>query len=112
MGTEALPGRSALQRRAPKMGFVASHGSAVLPCVVRERSAGEARIEYAGSAAMPHRFKLVVADDGVEIDCRVAWRHRHTYGLRIGTPTPTAAVGPAISRSRAARRKALFDATR
>ncbi|MFZ4809590.1 MAG: hypothetical protein ACOYLQ_20230 [Hyphomicrobiaceae bacterium] len=112
MGTETVPGRSALQRRAPKVGFIATHGSAALPCVVRERTAAEARIEYAGAAAMPHQFKLVVAADGVEVDCRVAWRHRHTYGLRIVTSTPAAAAGPAISRSRAARRKALFDAAR
>jgi len=112
MGIEAVPAKSAPPRRMPKVGFVATHGSAALPCVVRERTAAEARIEYAGAVAMPSRVTLVVADDGIELDCRVAWRHRHTYGLRIVTPTPAEAVAPAIARSCSARRKALFDAAR
>lgn len=91
MGTgtsEQSPGpRPTSRRRKLNPGIITyRNGQFTLPCVVREWSGESARIEYAGSVMPPAEFRLIVPGNGVEVECTMAWRHRHMMGLKFVGP--------------------------
>lgn len=60
------------------------------PCVVRDVSAGGAKVELQRSASLPNRFRLIVSAWKFEADCEVMHRADDSVGVRflscIGEP--------------------------
>ncbi|WP_426433641.1 PilZ domain-containing protein [Bradyrhizobium genosp. P] len=68
-------------------GYVSSGGS-VMPCVIVNISAEGAAIEVENPAFVPHRFRLVTANDASEVyECRVIWTKKTRIGVSfVDTP--------------------------
>lgn len=74
--------RSADRRRTLKAGVIAYSGRHVtLQCAVRDLSDTGARLLVEGSIDAPDTFELIIAIDGMEADCRVAWRRGKEVGV-------------------------------
>jgi hypothetical protein len=74
--------RNASRRRMLKAGVIAYSGRHVtLTCVVRDLSDRGARLVVDGSVDAPDTFELLIAIDGLEVDCRVVWRRAREVGV-------------------------------
>lgn len=59
-----------------------SSGGSVMHCVIVNISPEGAAIEVDNSAFVPHRFRLVMADDAsVVYECQVIWTKKTRIGL-------------------------------
>ena len=65
-----------------------------LACTIRDQSASGARITVAFDKSgiahdlqlLPEDFTIVIQRDRVALDCRIAWRHENSLGLRFTSP--------------------------
>jgi len=58
-------------------------GRPAWPCVVRNVSAGGAKVEIQGPAPLPTRFRLIVSAWQFEADCEVVHRSENAVGVRF-----------------------------
>ena len=85
-------GNDASQQRQPrhrvlKAGLVCFNDRHVtVPCVVRDMSAGGARLTVTGSVGVPDTFELYIELDASRARCEVTWRRGDTVGVRFTTP--------------------------
>ena len=78
-------------RRRTYLGGCASYEKPVSSdaCLLRNRSAGGARIEFSGSIPIPDAFDLTVRDSGETHSVRVVWREGIQAGVAyesVATP--------------------------
>ncbi len=68
------------QRTLKKGRIVFNDGRSTIDCLVRNLSAGGAKLEVTSSVGIPDDFDLVMAD-GLTKRCRVAWRKLTEIGV-------------------------------
>ena len=61
----------------------------VIDCVVRDYSPRGAKLVLERKSAVPDQFKLVIPDDGTEVDCEVKWRGEGEVGVEFGAKPQT-----------------------
>jgi hypothetical protein len=67
-------------------GYVSAGGS-VMPCVIVNISPEGAAIEVDNPAYVPHRFRLVMANDAATVyECQVIWSKKTRIGLSFLMP--------------------------
>ena len=59
------------------------HGKAVLPCVIRDISAGGARLDYDPPPELPLEFRLCIPSTDLSVPAVVAWRSGGQVGIRF-----------------------------
>lgn len=75
------------RHRVLKAGLACFNGRHVtVPCVVRDMSAGGARLSISGSVGVPDTFELYVELDASWAGCEVTWRRAGNIGVRFTTP--------------------------
>lgn len=82
-------------RRAPRKTtrslaqLVCARTGQELECIVQDISAtgakarlqGRTRQPFAPAVQIPAEFRLIIPNDGIEIDCRLAWTDDATFGI-------------------------------
>jgi len=87
--------RAGFRRRVYYGGRLAFHGrKATMDCIVRNFSAGGAKIELDSPATIPDRVDLTIARHGIAYFGRVVWRHERLAGLALETPQRQVAAVP------------------
>jgi PilZ domain len=79
--------RCQARRRTLKAGIIAFQARhSTLDCVVRDFSATGARLRVDASQRPPDGFDLIIELDGLEVPCRVIWRHDNEIGVIFTSP--------------------------
>jgi hypothetical protein len=71
--------RRARRFRAAKPACIEQRGDK-LPCTIRDMSLTGASLDVSQAGAVPETFKLILPEDGLELQCHVVWRR----GFRLG----------------------------
>lgn len=58
-----------------------NNGSSTMDCLVRDLSAGGARIALDGAMTLPEVFDLIIPQKGVTRRCRLCWRREDEIGV-------------------------------
>ena len=65
-------------------GVITGSGGCALPCIVRDLSAGGARIQVEMATWLPSRFRLVI-EGTLRSDCQIVHRSNDAVGVRFLT---------------------------
>jgi hypothetical protein len=71
------------RRQTQLYATISASGRPLKPCVVRDLSAGSARVEVDFPAWLPSRFQLMIEATGFEADCEVMHRTNDAVGVRF-----------------------------
>ncbi|MFV0296863.1 MAG: response regulator [Hyphomicrobiaceae bacterium] len=66
--------------------IVFNNRQSTLPCVLRDMTDSGARLQLSSSASVPDKFTLNVELDGIEVQCKVAWRKSGEIGITFLAP--------------------------
>jgi hypothetical protein len=93
MGTHAEAERRQFGRRQTCLhGMIVARGRPREPCVMRNISSGGALLEVGRPFLLPHRFRLHIEVNGLDVECEIAHRDENVVGVRfIGAPAVIAA---------------------
>jgi hypothetical protein len=81
------------RRRTCLHAVIVSRGRPAEPCVVRDISVGGALLEVSKPLLLPHRFRLHIEANGLDLECEIAHRGDNGVGVRfVGNLSP-ASVG-------------------
>jgi hypothetical protein len=75
--------RNERRQKVLKEGRVLLSDSTTIDCVVRDLSAGGARLEFAGPVSLPHEFRLRITSADLTVPATFAWQRRLEVGIRF-----------------------------
>lgn len=79
--------RTKSRRRILKSGVIAYSGRQVtIKCTVRDMSECGARLIVEGAVEAPDTFELLIDLDGIEVECKIAWRRGKDLGVTFTGP--------------------------
>ena len=73
--------RIAPRHRVSKAARIEFTGGRPVNCVVRDLSLTGAKIDVPTQVGVPKCFVLAIAEDGLRLPCRVAWRKEFQIGV-------------------------------
>ncbi|GJD35367.1 PilZ domain-containing protein [Methylobacterium aerolatum] len=101
MGDREGPGaghrRQAPRRTTMTIGTVVLTDGRRLPCVMRNHSAGGARLSVARRHPLPKTFVLVVNRSNKAFQVERVWRHGDEVGIKLCEGAPDVPVRPEIA---------------
>ena len=88
---ESVGGRRTLRKSTRSLGYVIDHSGRELECTVRDISSTGAkamlnvgpRKPFAAAPSIPETFRLVILQDAVEVDAKLAWTRGNTFGIEF-----------------------------
>jgi hypothetical protein len=92
MGTGGSPAerRQFGRRRTCLHAVIVPRGRPGEPCLIRDISLGGALLEVSKPLLLPHRFRLHIEANGLDLECEIARRSDNAVGVRfVGTLSPT-----------------------
>jgi hypothetical protein len=86
---EAVGGRRTQRKSTRSLGYVIDQSGKELECTVRDISStgakamlnAEHRKPFAPAPSLPESFRLVILQDAVEVDAKLAWTRGNTFGI-------------------------------
>lgn len=71
-----------LRQRTLKSALVTyGNGAITVECLVRDMSAGGAKLKMVNDTPIPNTFQLHIPLDGVSVNCEVRWREKNQLGI-------------------------------
>jgi hypothetical protein len=74
------------RRRTLKQGKIVLSDRVVLDCLIRDISAGGARLEFGAPTTLPDAFRLLVTASNLLIPAALAWQRGLVVGVRFTGP--------------------------
>ena len=111
-GANSDDGRHAPRKAMRSVAFLRPEGSrSQVSCLVQDISATGARLQvemidtrpYDASMSLPDSFKLILPNDRIEIDCKLAWQRAEVVGIEfVSNFRPIQSAAKSVARQRAA----------
>jgi len=84
MAMEGQDRRSGHRARALKSAKIVLNGRhSTIDCLVRDLSAGGAKLKVANTAAVPKEFELLLESDNILVKAEVIWRRGEYVGVQF-----------------------------
>jgi hypothetical protein len=89
--TEPVGGRRTRRKSTRSLGYVIDHAGRELECTLRDISSSGAkatlsmgpRKPFVPTPSIPESFRLVILQDAVEVDAKLAWTRGDTFGIEF-----------------------------